>query len=102
MARRELKGTNAKRLKGDTKVKMEKTLERMDKIRNDDSIRLRTRIEEQINKHKADVAKADGFILEENKKIETVKIMKLKLEGAIISLQEVLNNDTESDTDNKV
>lgn len=99
---KKLKGVNAKRLKNPQKKKMEKTLKRMDKIRNDDSIRLRTKIEEQINKHKVDVAKADGFILEENKKIETVKVMKLKLEGAIISLQEVLNNDTESNTDNKV
>lgn len=99
---KQLRGKNAERLKGVTKEKMEKTLKRMDKSREEDSIRLRTKIENQINKHKADVAKADGFILEENKKIETVKVMKLKLEGAIISLQEVLNNDTESNANNKV
>ena len=99
---KKLRGKNAERLKNPQKKKMEKTLKRMDKIREEDNTRLRTKIKEQINKHKVDVAKADGFILEENKKIETVKVMKLKLEGAIISLQEVLNNDTESNTDNKV
>ena len=100
--KRKLKGKNVARLKKEDRQKKEKTLKRMDKIRNDDSIRLRTKIEEQINKHKVDIGKADVFILEENKKVETVKVMKLKLEGAIISLQEVLNNDTESNTDNKV
>ena len=97
-----LKGKNVARLKKDEREKREKTLKRMDKGKNDDSIRLRTKIEQQISKHKADILKADGFIQEENKKIETVRVMKLKLEGAIISLKEILNNDTESNTDNKV
>ena len=99
---KKLKGVNAKRLKNPQKKKMEKTLKRMDKIRNDDSIRLRTKIEERIKFHQAEVLKADNFIRETSQKIESVKVAKLRIEGAIISLQEVLKNDTESNTDNKV
>ena len=99
---KKLRGKNAERLKNPQKNKMEKTLKRMEKSRKEDSVRLRTKIEQQIIKHKADILKADVFIKEENKKIETVRVMKLKLEGAIISLQEILINDTESKSDNKV
>ena len=102
MINRKLKGKNSKKLKPEKKKKMEKTLKRMDKIRNDDSIRLRTKIEERIKLHQVEVLKADNFIRESNQKIESVKVAKLRLEGAIISLQEVLKNDTESNADNKV
>jgi len=99
---RKLKGKNAEKLKGDKKKKMQKTLKRMDNNREIDNTRLRTKIELQIDKHKADIEKADSYIEESNQKVETVKVMKLKLEGAVISLKEILNNDTESNTDNKV
>ena len=99
---KKLRGKNAERLKKPQKKKMEKTLKRMNKIRKDDSIRLRTKIEERIKFHQAEVLKADNFIRESNQKIESVKVAKLRLEGAIISLQEILKNDTESNADNKV
>jgi hypothetical protein len=95
-----LKGKNAARLKKEDKAIKEKTLKRMDKIRNDDSIRLRHKIQEQLSKHKAEVLKADNFIKEQSQKIESIKVAKLRLEGAIISLQEILNNEIEPDTNN--
>ena len=97
-----LKGKNVARLSKNEKSKREKTLKRMNKIRKDDSIRLRTKIEERIKFHQAEVLKADNFIRESSQKIESVKVAKLRIEGAIISLQEILKNDTESNTDNKV
>ena len=95
---RKLKGKNVARLKKDTKKKMEKTLKRMDKIREKDSIRLRTAIESKIKLHQTDIIKADDFIDTSSKKIESIKVMKLKLEGAVISLQEILNNATKTES----
>ena len=97
-----LKGKNVARLSKNEKSKREKTLKRMNKSRKDDSNRLRTKIEERIKFHQAEVLKADNFIRESSQKIESVKVAKLRIEGAIISLQEVLKNDTESNADNKV
>lgn len=95
---RKLKGKNAEKLKLKQRKKMEKTLERMDKIREDDNIRLRTKIEEKVKAHEAEIVKAKGYIESLNKKIESIKDMKLKLEGAIISLQEILNNASETES----
>jgi hypothetical protein len=89
---KQLKGKNAEKLKGKKKDKMKKTLKRMDKVRKDDGIRIRTLIEEKIKFHKADIVKADNFIKDSTQKIESVKAAKLKIEGALISLQEILNN----------
>ena len=97
---RELKGTNSKKLKGKKKDKMVKTLKRMDKNREDDNTRLRHKLQEQISKHKADVVKADNFIKESNQKLYSFRISKFKIEGAIISLQEILSNETEPDSNN--
>lgn len=95
---RKLKGKNVAKLKVDKKKKMEKTLKRMDEVRKEDSMRLRTQIEEKIKIHKEDIVKADGYMESLNKKIDSMKDMKLKLEGAIISLQEILNNASETKT----
>lgn len=90
--KRKLKGKNVARLKKDDRKKREKTLKRMDKIRNDDSIRLRTKIENKIKFHQAEVLQADNFIKEQSQKIESVRIAKLRIEGALISLKDILNN----------
>lgn len=93
---RKLKGTNVARLKKGQKQKMQKTLNRMDKSRKDDSLRLKTKIEIAIEKHTQEIVKLHGYAKSLNDKLESVKDMKLKLEGAIISLKDILNNDTES------
>ncbi len=90
--KRKLKGKNAARLKKEDRERKERTLKRMDKIRNDDSVRLRTKIEEKIKFHQAEALQADNFIREQSQKIESVRIAKLRIEGAIISLKDILNN----------
>lgn len=97
---RKLKGKNAEKLKGNNKEKMEKTLKRMDKTRKDDSIRIRTLIEEKIKIHQEDMIKADNFIKESTQKIESVRTAKLKIEGALISLQDILNNANATESKN--
>ncbi len=79
-----LKGKSVKRLKPEQKKKMEETLERMDKTREEDTKRLRHIIQDKIKIHKVEVQKAVTFI----KKMQD---MKLRNEGAIISLQEILD-----------
>lgn len=95
---RKLKGKNAEKLKGSKKEKMEKTLKRMDKVRKEDTIRLRIRIEEKIKSHEVEIVKAAGYRESLNKKIESIKEMELKLEGAVISLKEILNNAIETES----
>ena len=84
MVKRKLKGKNAAKLKPEQKAKMEKTLERMDKTREQDSIRLRTKIESNIKEYVARLKKIDEFI-------QDAEIKKLRIEGAIVSLRELLN-----------
>lgn len=93
---RKLKGKNAERLKGDNKEKMEKTRKRMDKLREEDDIRLRHKLEQKVKALEAEVAKANAIEIQLKKKQEYLRDAKLKLEGAIISLKEVLNNDSET------
>ena len=80
----QLKGKNVKNLKPEQKKKMEDTLERMDKTREEDTKRLRHIIQDKIKIHEVEVEKAITFI-------KQMQVMKLKNEGAIISLKEILN-----------
>lgn len=91
----ELKGKNVKRLKPEQKKKMEETLERMNKTRDKDTRRLRVKIEEAIKASIEEVKKADNYIAALTSKIQETQNMKLRNEGVIISLGEILKNDTE-------
>lgn len=89
MVKRKLKGTNVDKLKPEQKAKMEKTLERMDKIVNEDSVRLRTKAETSIKDY-------ENRLRILTQQIEDAKIKKLRIEGAIYSLKELLTNDSEA------
>lgn len=92
MAKRKLKGKNVGKLKPEQKEKLEKTLKRMDEAREQDSKRLRDLIKEKIETHKKEVQIANTYIDTTNKKIREVIEVKLRNEGAILSLGEILKN----------
>lgn len=78
-----LKGQNSKRLKTVQKKKMQKTLDRMSKTREKDSIELRKRINLKLQWALAE--KAKGL-----KIIENIHKQIFKLTGAITALEELL------------
>jgi hypothetical protein len=83
-----LKGTNAKKIPKKKKEKMEKTLKKMVKVRKDDSIHLREVLASKLK-----------WALEEKiKAIQTINDLKaqlLKIEGAILCLNDILNPEPE-------
>jgi len=95
MVKRKLKGKNAEKINLEKKDKMEKTLARMDKVREEDSINLRNAIEAKIIQHEGELKATEQVIESYNLKKQEATKVKLKLEGAIISLKEILNNDIE-------
>jgi len=84
MVKRKLKGKNADKLKPEQKAKMEKTLERMDATREQDTVRLRTKIQANINEYVSRLKKIDEFI-------QDAEIKKMRIEGAVVALKELLN-----------
>jgi len=90
-----LKGKNAKKLKGDTKKKMQDTLKRMKKVRNTDSINLRAKISAKIENLVSEKEKATTYIENFNKKIIELEEMSLKIEGALVALKEAISDDTD-------
>ena len=95
MVKRKLKGKNVERLKPKQKAKMEKTLKRMDNAREQDNVILRKAIEEKIRFSHGEIKKADEHITLLKQKIQETFNMKIRNEGAILSLGEILKNDTQ-------
>jgi ABC-type transporter Mla subunit MlaD len=90
----ELKGKSAKKIPAAKKTKMDKTLKRMEETRQKDSTALRTVITNKLVVLKGEEKKAEEAIQATKKKTKDLEDLKLKIEGAIISLQEVLQNET--------
>ena len=86
---RKLKGKNVAKLKPEQKAKMEKTLERMDKVREEDTVRLRKKVEANIAAYEDRLKKVDAYI-------KDAEIKKMRIEGALFSLKELLTNATEN------
>lgn len=93
MVKRKLKGKNSKNLPPKKKKKMEETLERMDKIREEDNVILRKAIESKIRFCSGELKKADDYIATLKSKIQETQNMRMRNEGAILSLGEILEND---------
>jgi len=90
-----LKGKNSKKLKGNTKAKMEKTLKKMEETRKNDTINLRAQIDKKIEVLIAEREKATNYKDTLNKKIIEIDKMSLRIDGAIVALKELVQNDTD-------
>jgi hypothetical protein len=90
-----LKGNASKKLKPKQKVKMEKTLEKMQKVRKDDSIHLREIIKDKLEWAKQERTKAIQTINKHQETINDLKAQLLKIEGAILCLNDILNPEPE-------
>jgi len=97
MTKRKLKGVNVNRLPKNKKDKMEKTLAKMDKIREDDNILLRDLLQTKLKFAVAERAKGLQAIEIHRNKIDLLKEQVLKLEGAIITIQGILNASTKKE-----
>lgn len=82
--KRKLKGVNSKRIPKHKKEKMEKTLAKMDEIREKDNALLRNILEDRL---KFAIAEREKGL----KTIESIKQKILQLEGAIITIRGILN-----------
>ena len=90
-----LKGKNSKKLKPTTKKKMEDTLKRMEDTRVKDSVNIRAQINAKIVTLKAEKEKAVKYIADFKKKIIEIEEMSLKIDGALVALEEVVKNDSD-------
>jgi hypothetical protein len=90
-----LKGTNADKIPKEKKEKMEKTLEKMRKVRKDDSIHLREIIKDKLEWAKQERIKAIQTINKHQETINDLKAQLLKIEGAILCLNDILNPEPE-------
>jgi len=88
----ELKGEVVKKLKPEKKKKMEETLKRMEKIRDDDAKKLRYTIKEKLD-----------WAIEEQKKgiknIQENQVQVQRLQGIIIVLTELLEKPKDDSTE---
>lgn len=89
-----LKGKNVKNLKPVKKAQMEKTLKKMEETRNKDSVNLRAHINKKVEFLVIEKEKAITCITNLKNKIIEFEEMSLKIDGAVVALQEVLANDT--------
>lgn len=83
-----LKGNNTKRIPKSKKIKMQKTLDRMAKTRENDTKNLRTAIEAKLKW--AEMEKVKGL-----KIIENIRNQVIKLSGSIAVLKELLEGQKE-------
>ena len=90
-----LKGKNSERIPKSKKIKMEKTLSKMQKIRKEDSIHLREIIKEKLKWAIAEKEKAIKMITANQENINKLKAQLLQLEGGIIALNDILNPEKE-------
>jgi len=87
MAKRKLKGKNAAKLKPEQLSKMNKTLDRMEKGREEDTVRLRKKIEDNIKAYENKLQQAEAYL-------KDIQAKKMRIEGALYSLKELLKNDS--------
>jgi len=87
---RKLKGKNAEKIKTDKKEKMEKTLKRMDDVREKDNVNIRDLITKKLAAYAQEREKAAQYITKLKGQIQQLEVQKLKIDGALISLNEVL------------
>lgn len=85
-----LKGKNSERITGDKRKKMDETLKRMEETRVQDTLRLRTKVEEKTKELETNLKEADKLLENLNQKIKETKVTKNRIEGAIISLRDIL------------
>ena len=100
MPKRKLKGKNIKRIPKIKRLKMEKTLENMDRIRNIDSSRLRDLITLKEKWAKAEKEKGLEAIKNHEFKIEELNKAVLRLEGIELFIKDLLSEKDEKGTDN--
>lgn len=87
---RKLKGKATEKLKSDKKEKMEKTLKRMDVVREIDNVNIRDLITKKLSEYAKEREKADQYIIKFKGQVQQLEAQKLKIDGALISLNEVL------------
>ena len=90
------RGKNYKRMKGNQKVKFDKTLKRMTKIRTNDNVRLRKNIQDKLTWAKEQKELGLKAIEEFKNRIRINTQELFKLEGIILALSQIL-----SETSNK-
>ena len=90
-----LKGKNSNKLKEVKKKKMEDTLKRMENARAKDSVNLRARINAKIETLKAEKEKAVKYIADFKQKIIELETIVLKIDGALVSLEEIIKDDSD-------
>ena len=101
-----LKGKNSKKIPKEQKKKMEKTLKRMKKVREDDSMYLRDEMQKKLMWLNAERQKGVNGVKAidaqkanlENQKQTLIKQI-LKIDGAIITLKDILDPKKESKED---
>jgi len=89
MSKRKLKGKNSKRISTEKKKKMDKTLEKMSKVREKDNIILRDVLQAKLKYVLAEREKGIELVKNLKEKIKITENQILKLEGAIITIQGV-------------
>jgi len=105
MTKRKLKGINSKKIPKNKKKKMERTLAKMDEVREKDITLLREEINAKLKFSIAEREKGLKVIQEYKNKIKIIEKQLLKLEGAIIVLSNMkgiskIKKDVENDTNN--
>lgn len=90
-----LKGKNSEKIKPAKKQKMEKTLKRMEETRKKDTDNLRARITGKIEYLVAERQKAIEAIEKYKKNIIELEGLGLKIDGALVTLKELVSNDTD-------
>jgi len=90
-----LKGKNSNKIPKDKKLKMEKTLKKMESVRKSDSIHIRSLIQEKLKWALDEKTKAIQTINKHQETINDLKAQLLKIEGAILCLNDILNPEPE-------
>lgn len=89
-----LKGKNVEKIPSSKKKKMEKTLKKMEETRVKDSINMRVLVNGKLEHLNEEDKKLISLIKIYEDKLIEFKNLKLKIEGAIISLKEILQDDS--------
>ena len=91
-----LKGQNASRQKPETKKKMEKTLAKMQKSREDDSRNLRDIVESKLKWANDEREKRVKNIETLQKNLHQLQLQVVKLDGVILAYNELLGKKEEN------
>jgi len=91
----ELRGRNAKKIPKEKAEKIEKTIIKMKKTRELDSIHLREILKDKLEWAKQERIKAIQTINKHKETINDLQAQLLKIEGAILCLNDILNPEPE-------